>query len=47
MIAGSDTLNGSASVLTERSGCSASRATKSPPRRVGKRGEGAIQRLGT
>ena len=47
MIAGSDTLKGSASALTERSGLRGKPLHQSPPRRVGKRGESAIQRLRT
>ena len=44
MIAGKETANGLASVLTDRSGSAASRATQRPPCRIGKRREGAIER---
>ena len=44
MIAGSDTANGSASALTERSGLLGEPRQQRAPCRIGERGEGAIER---
>ena len=43
MIAGSDTGNGAASALTEISGCFGKPHHQRAPRRVGKRGERAVE----